>query len=224
MSEEKQSILGKFGNIFVKDVPDEPDPKGLPPLASAPQPAVAATFPSTRSVDPALAKRLDDAASTQLSGSMEKVAGSYGEFLANMEVLAEAVPDEGLRLKAALKMLAKKGVVPSKVLSDADACLGALEEENRTFKAATQDQIDQKVGSKRKTVEQLKAAQASKRAQIVALEADISSLNDQQAALAADIKAEEDNIIVVQDRFSYVFTSMRASLTSQRAHIAAQGT
>lgn len=222
MSEEK-SVMGKIGNLFYREVEDEADKKD-PPIAPAPSPAMAPPPRSTIAVDPARAKQLDDAASAQLSASMEKSAGSYSDFLSNMDALSEAVPDEAQRIRATVKVLGKKGVTVAKLLNDVDACLGALEAENRTFKAATQDQIDQKVGSRRKTVEQLAAAQAAKQAQIAALQADISSLDAQQSSMAADIKAEEDNITVVQDRFSYVFTSMRASLTAQRARIASQGT
>jgi chromosome segregation ATPase len=227
MSEDK-SIFGKIGNMFVRDVEDDPVPTNLPPVASAPSagfsPPVTPLPPSAMALDPEKAKQLDAAASAQLSSSVEKASGSYAEFLANMEVLAEAVPDEGQRLRAAVKMLGKKGVTIARLLNDVDACLGALEEENRTFKLATQDQIDQKVGSKRKAVEQLKASMDAKQAQISALQAEIAALNGQRSTAAADIKAEEDNITVVQDRFSFVFTNMRASLTAQRARIAAQGT
>lgn len=222
----KESFGKGLLNIFAPEVPDEaaPDP-ALPapavvPVLAAPSYAPA---PSVPSVDPTYAKQLDDAATAQLSAAMEKVAGAYAEFVINMEVLAEAVPDESARIKAVLKLLTKKGVSPVKLLSDVDACLGALEEENRIFKAATQEQIDQKVGAKRKVVEQLLADIASKQSQITALQNDIAVLTAKQGAAASEIKSEEDNIAVVRDRFSYVFTNMRASLTSQRARLAAQG-
>jgi chromosome segregation ATPase len=227
MSDKNKSILGKVGSFFVEEVPDEKPQDGLPPPAqSTMQSSVPPFAPSVTSavpVDPERAKQLDDAAMAQLSAAMEKVAGSYAEFSTDMEVLAEAVPDENLRLKAAVKMLGKKGVTVSKILSDVDACLGALESENRTFKAATQEQIDQRVGSKRKAVEQLKTDIAAKQAQITALQNDIAALQGKLGTAASEIKSEEDNITVVQDRFSYVFTNMRASLTAQRARIA-QGT
>lgn len=224
MSEDKKrGLLGRIGDVFAPEVGDEVDPKDLPPVASLPARSAVA-FPSSVTVDPARAKQLDDAATAQLSSAMEKVAGSYADLTTDMDVLVEAVPDEGLRLKAAMKMLSKKGITMAKLLGDVDACLGALEAENRTFKAATQDQIDQKVGSKRKAVEQTKASMSAKQAQIVAIQADLVALGEQLSATAADVKAEEDNITVVQDRFSYVFTNMRASLTAQRARIAAQGT
>lgn len=228
MSDKNKSILGKVGSFFVGEVDDEVSKHdGLPPPApSAMQANVPPFAPSVASavpVDPALARQLDDAATAQLSDAMGKVAGSYAEFSTNMEVLAEAVPDENMRLKAAVKMLGKKGVTVPKILSDVDACLGALESENRTFKAATQEQIDQKVGAKRKAVEQLKTDIAAKQAQITALQNDISALQGKLGTAASEIKAEEDNITVVQDRFSYVFTNMKASLTAQRARIA-QGT
>jgi hypothetical protein len=52
---------------------------------------------------------------------------------------------------------------------------------------------------------------------------EINALNAKQGSAASEIKAEEDNISVVRDRFSYVFTTMMASLKSQRARLAAQG-
>lgn len=227
MSDKNKSILGKVGGFFMEEVPDEKPADGLPPPAQSTMqsgvPPFAPSVVSAAPVDPVRAKQLDDAAAAQLSAAMERVAGSYAEFSTDMEVLAEAVPDENLRLKAAVKMLGKKGVTVPKILSDVDACLGALESENRTFKAATQEQIDQRVGSKRKAVEQLKADIASKQAQISALQNDIVALQGKLGTTASEIKAEEDNITVVQDRFSYVFTNMRASLTAQRARIA-QGT
>ncbi len=221
-----KSLFSKAADLFAPEVPDEvaPDP-ALPPPAGVSAAAIPSYVPapSVPAVDPAYAKQLDDAATAKLSAAMEKVAGAYAEFVINMEVLAEAVPDEGARIKAVMKLLTKKGVNPVKLLSDVDACLGALEEENRVFKTDTQGQIDQKVGSKRKTVEKLRADIASKQAQISALQTDIAALTDMQGSAASEIKDEEDNIAVVRDRFSYIFTTMRASLTSQRARLAAQG-
>ncbi len=223
-SDISKSILGKVGRFFTEEVDDGPPKQdGLPPPApSSMQSSVPLSAPSV-SVDPERAKQLDGAAAAQLSSAMERTAGSYAEFSSNMEVLAEAIPDEGLRLRAAVKMLGKKGVTVAKILSDVDACLGALESENRTFRAATQEQIDQRVGSKRKAVEQLKADIAAKQSQIAALQSDIASLQGRLGTAASEIKSEEDNITVVQDRFTYVYTNMKASLAAQRARIA-QGT
>ncbi len=220
-----KSLLGGVVNFFTETVPDgtTPDPS-LPPPASLPV-TVATSYapaPAAPAVDPSYAKRLA-AAAGQLSAAMEKVAGSYSEFVVNMEVLAEAVPDEGARVKAVMKLLVKKGGNLIKLLSDVDACLGALEEENRVFKATTQEQVDQKVGSKRQAVERFKAEIASKKSQISALENEIAALTMKEGSAVSEIKAEEDNIAVVRDRFSYVFTTMRASLTSQRARLASQG-
>lgn len=228
MNDKNRGILSKVGNFFSEEVPDERPPDGLPPVASSAMqssvpPSPLAPPPSSVSVDPERAKQLDAAAADQLSAAMGKVAGSYAEFSADMDVLSEAVPDEGLRLKAAVKMLGKKGVTVAKILNDVDACLGALESENRTFRAATQDQIEQRVGTKRKAVEKIKADIVAKQAQIAALQNDITSVQASLGASIADIKSEEDNITVVQDRFTYVYTTMKASLTAQRARIAAQG-
>jgi hypothetical protein len=185
---------GVLGEIFAPEVPDEVEasPVSLPPPAGAPvsAPPSYVPGPSVPAVDPAYARQLDEAATGQLSAAMEKVAGSYAEFVTNMEVLAEAVPDEGAQVKAVMKLLAKKGVNPLKLLSDVDACLGALEEENRVFKAATQDQIDQKVGAKRKAVEQLKADIVAKQAAITAMQNEINALNAKQGSAASH--AERD--------------------------------
>ncbi len=218
MTEKRKGLLGAVGSFFVEEVPDDPQtmpPPSPPPVASAPF-----APPITPSIDPERAKKLDEAAASQLSASMEKAAGSYAELTSNMEVLAEAIPDEGQRMKAAMKMLAKKGVHPEKVLSDIDACLGALEAESRTFQDATKDQIEQRVGSKRKALEQTKEQVAAKQGQIVAIQNEIAALQASILSAASDIASEEENINVVQTRFTGVYNRMKASLAAQRAKIA----
>jgi len=218
----KTGVLGAVRNILFEQVPDE-KPEEQPAQAPAghqPQAPVSGYGMPAPSIDPSRAQQLDEAATQQLRTSMSACYGSYGEFLSNMEVLADVVPDEGQRMKAAMKMLGKKGVGVAKVLSDVDACLGALESENRSFRDTCQSQVEQRVGSKRKALEQIKADIAAKQNQIAAIQGEIATLQASVLSSALEIKAEEDNIAVVQERFTGVYNNMKSAIAAQRAKIA----
>ncbi len=74
--------------------------------------------------------------------------GALNGFMASMESLAQFIPDEGTRAKAALATLASQGVSHQAIASQIETVLGSLKNEEERFEQAKQQRIQSEVTAK----------------------------------------------------------------------------
>ena len=203
---------------------------GVPPLnvqvpAGTFPPAVTVVAPvqATPELQARLAE-LDRAAKDRLIQVMAEDGAPLVEELSDtLETLADAIPDEGARFKAALKLMVKKGSPIGAVLGDLDKCLGVLDQNFRTFETDTKGQLDQRVGTKVKAVQDIDGLIKAKGDQITALQNEIAELTLKRNEQQAGITVEQQKIAQVQERFGMVYRAIRTQVETQRAKVAQYG-
>ncbi len=212
-------FLASLRSAFIAE--DEPSPQEeTAPAKPVPRPEPVAAVPSpSPAQDPELIRKIDEQAMARLQGPVEAVAGTYAEFMASMEALAEAVPDMGQRQRAVIKLMTKKKIPLPKILSDLDACIGALEQEGRTFRSESEKHVEKKVGGLKAESESISSTIAAKEAQLAALQAELSALRSSKSAKDADVRAAEDMAATVQARFTVVYNGTHAAMTAQRKQV-----
>lgn len=221
MSEEKSGGFFSTLKSFVVTEDEKAEPAEAPshtitpisPLPKAPPP------PSLADADPELIKKIDERATAQLQAPVEKVAGTYAEFMASMDALSEAVPDMNARQKAVIKLMMKKNIPLAKILSDLDACIGALEEEGRTFRNVSEDHLTKKIGGMEQEAEKIEQSISEKSAMVSKLEAEIAALRATKDSRVLGIQSAKSDANLVQSRFTSIYNSTHAAMTSQRKQI-----
>jgi hypothetical protein len=223
-------LLAKAGLAEVK----EETPPGIPPTAPlqappgyAPASRVQPGFSSSPQVvpaDPELTQRLakiDSMVRDRLTSAIDKAGVlALKELGDTLDTLADAIPDEGARLKAAIKLVSKK-YSSGALLQDIDKCIGVLEESDRIFAEESKVQSEKTVGGKTRLVEELTTAIAQKEQQISILRQEIVSATAQRDTEASSIAGEQTKIALVQERFRSAYQAIRTTLESQRAKITA---
>lgn len=195
---------------------DEPEAAPAPQARPAP---VAATSSPPASADPELIRKIDERTTNQLQAPIEKVAGTYAEFMASMDALSDAVPDMAARQQAVIKLMTKKKIPLTQILSDLDACVGALEEEGRTFRKVSEDHLTKNIGGMKQESSSFDSSIAAKEAQVAAVQSEIAALRAKKASKESDIKNSESEAQLVQSRFSIIYGSIHSAMASQRKQI-----
>lgn len=227
MSTEKEKNDGFFGAIRAaflhEDEPaPSPDDRGSPEFVARPipvRPPAAAPPSSLPDQDPDVVRMIDEQTLARLQAPVEAVAGSYAEFMASMDALAEAVPDLDLRQKAVIKLMTKKKIPLPKILNDLDACIGALEKEGRTFRDESESHVSKKVGGLKLEAESISASISAKAAQVSALEGEIAGLRAKKDAKDQEVLSAEKKAALVQSRFNIVYNSTHSAMTAQRKQV-----
>jgi len=211
---EKKSIWASVKGAFVEEVPEgHPEaPTGTP----APQHVES---------HPAIIHSVDDgAARKRLEAAIESSAPpGYVELQDTLSTLADSIPDESARWKAAMKLAAKHGHSVEILLGDFDKCIGILEQKGREFEDETQAQLKRKVGGRQATIESLDTQIKTKHEQIQQLQSDISRLSEQRDAESAALTADEQKITSVKEGFVAAYQVVHAQLTDRRNKLATFG-
>lgn len=164
-------------------------------------------------MDPARAKELDDRARSIIIEALKNDNAPLVEEISDsIDTLAEAIADEGMRFRTALKMFIKQGHSVAVVLSDFDKCLGALDETKRTFESNMKTALDTQVGAKIRAVETLNG-------EIAVLQATLNEKIARRDQEQAGITTEQTKITQGQSRFSVVYTNIRRDIEQKRANI-----
>jgi len=224
MSTEKEKEKGGFFNVikstFLHEEEESPSPapaEDEAPRHAAPRPAPPP--PARTAHDPDVVRKIDEQATAQLQAPVEAVAGTYAEFMASMEALAEAVPDVAQRQKAVIKLMTKKKIPLPRILNDLDACIGALEQEGRTFRSESEKHMTRKVGGLKQEVEAIGASMSAKQAQIASLEAELAALRTSKDVKENEVRSAESHAALVQERFNIIYSSTHAAMTAQRKQV-----
>lgn len=223
--------LSWLKGVFVEQVPDDGPPAAqpapTPTPAAAPLPGMmAAAVPppvAVPSPDIERIRALDSTAQKTFIDALEKDdAPLFEELSGTLESLREAIPDEGARIKAALKLLAKKATV-MQIITDYDKSVGTLESTFREFEKDSKRQADARVGSKRQAVESYGQQIQTLNQQLETLRTQIADLVAKRDAEQSGIATEEAKVALVQQRFELAFNTLRNEIQSQRAKIAQYG-
>lgn len=222
------SIWNKLGEAAASLGLAEKVQDGAAAVPGAPQPTNGSTSPaipavvraSQPPVDEGRIAKIDQQVRNRLVTAMQNDGAPLVESLSDtLDTLAEAVPDEGLRYKAALKLLTKNGHPVDAILNDFDKCLGALDESQRTFEADNAAQLDAKVGSKQRAVVEYDTKIKEKEATVASIQAEIASLRTKRDEEQSSISGEQQNIALVESRFKINHQNIREAIVSQRTKV-----
>lgn len=180
---------------------------GIPGLPSTPAPALPVTFPT------AIPNGTSDANLTAtFVGKLREKFGTapsaalLTQFTSTLESLAEAIPEEGSRFRAALKVLAKQNGVTSDQLTDAfNGLLSVLDSEAGKFSALVDKQKSQEVDARDTQVQQINA-------QIEGKNKEIEALMSQRDGIAMDIVAAKTKLGAATASFEGAVSSLKAEV------------
>ena len=144
---------------------------------------------------------------------------SYLKFKQSLAALAELGMDEATAFKSAFATASTMGVTQEKLLQTANTCHRTLEKEKIEFDKALQNQLHQRVDSKRKEIDQMKDKIAEYRRQIEELEAKIEK-SQHTIDNADNIIAEaKQKILDTQKSFENTYQSLTQQIQNDITNI-----
>lgn len=220
MTESKsKGIWGAIKGAIVEETPEAAPAQGqsAPPPVPVPQ---SVAPPPQRVSKP----EVDQEARKRLEASITKAAPpGYVEIMDTVATLADSIPDEGARFRAALKLAAKRGHSLDDLLGDMDKCIGVLEGKKRQFEEETSHQMEAKVVARQKAISGLDEQIRAKQDQMTALQREVSELSEQRGTEAAAITSETANITAVRESFSAAYEVVYAQLQERRQKVSTYG-
>lgn len=219
---EKIGLLETVGEGAAEDGPGQDAPGDGSPEPARERPVRAPGAPSVP--DPSRDAALDSSAREQLLAAVrESGTGLHHEMEDLLSTLAETIPDEGARYKTAVRILVKKGSPVEALLSDVDACVGALQAKRREFESELADQVRQKVDARRQASKDLEARAADLRLQVERLQKDIESVESERASALRAAESESAALERVRQRFELVYADVQRSLELRKQKIVEYG-
>lgn len=162
-----------------------PVPGTMPPQVGVAVPGGAAPSAVSFGVDPNMV--------TDIKKLIARRPTPYTTLRENADAMAEALPDETSRIRAAFAMLKKSGTPAAQVISSIDLHVRDIEGEKQNFAQAGKQAVDRKAGALRSEAEQLLGANKSDEATITQLQQQIQQLQSrslERAATAASKQTE----------------------------------
>lgn len=162
-----------------------PVPGAMPPQVGVAVPGGAAPSAVSFGVDPNMV--------TDIKKLIARRPTPYTTLRENADAMAEALPDETSRIRAAFAMLKKSGTPAAQVISSIDLHVRDIEGEKQNFAQAGKQAVDRKAGALRSEAEQLLGANKSDEATITQLQQQIQQLQSrslERAATAASKQTE----------------------------------
>ncbi len=212
----KKGLFGSIGSALksavFEEVPDAPPSAQVAPQRAAAPPPVVVKRPVV-TVAPAAAAAIDPEVRKLLDRDVQLAAHpAYTEFIKISDSLAAILPDEELRIKAALAAIKANGMTTENILVDIEECFAALDKKTADVaKAAAKERTD-RVGGRENELKRINETLDKLTAQIAELEA-------QKDKLADEIVAETDQIEQAELRFEATVDAYRAELTDKKNKI-----
>jgi len=216
---------GLKGAIFTDD-DEKPDKSAAPPPSNGKAAATLVVAPHAASPPTGGGAAPDPAIRAVLDRDVQIAAApALTAFDAMCQELADVIPDEGMRTKAALKSILKHDPTHdlAAVLKDVDECLEALDKKSREKQEAMKAAIESRVGKRQQALVDIATSAADKRAKIIALEKEIAELEVRKNSEAAAIETERAEIERTASSFDATVAAYRAELTAKRLKIVSQG-
>lgn len=222
MSSEKHSFWDSVKGLVVEDVPD----KGAQPEAvqPAPSPMAARKTPLPAAPPMVVSPAIDQAARQRLQSVVAAGAPpGYNEITDLVVTLADSIPDEATRFRAAIKITTKHGYPLDALLGAVDHCIGVLEAQGRAFEEETGRQTAAKVGSRQARISNLSETIRTKQDQISALQQEMVQLERERQTESDAISAETAKINMVSQGFTMAFHDVKTELDTLRSKIDTYG-
>mgnify|MGYP003582222623 CR=1 FL=1 len=184
-------------DFFKKHIWDDGDDKKSPPAAGA-APPVAGNAPpqagvaapggvapsvSTFGVDPAMV--------ADVKKLIERRPTPYTNLRETADAMAEALPDETTRVRAAFAMMKKSGTQAAQVVSSIDLHVRDIEGEKTSFATSAKQAVERKAGGLRAEADQLINANKSDEQSIAQLQQQIQQLQARSLERAATASAKQ---------------------------------
>lgn len=225
---EKKSFLGNFvGSIksaLVEEVPEKREEATTVPEVPAARPAPNPALAQRNTPLPPPPAVIDQTVRNKLA---EAVAGSappgYAELHANISALAEDMPDENARFRAAVKLAIKKGHSVPALLGDVDKCVGILEAKKAEFEKASSVQVEKNVRSRQTEAGGIEANINAKMFEIERLQREVQEATAKRAQLLLDAENEAWRLEAIKTGFVAAYESVKKEILDLRNKIEAQG-
>lgn len=211
-------VFGFIKDAFVESVPDAGQ-QGAPPPAAVPTgPAPSSVFPQ-RSVTVALTPA-DSKAKARLEAALvSSMPAVYSAFNEQLSLLAEVIPDENLRVKAALK-------TSKTSIEQLTTALDSMAQTLQGAKAEFDKGFEEKKG---KTLSLLQAAIATTDAtildreqQIAKLQQEIEGLHSQRLVDAEKVQSEERRLTNIRAGFDAAYAETMGNVVAQKTRLLSQ--
>lgn len=173
----------------------------------------AASAPVTVTADPNLAQQMRDKLREKFAAS--PYSGILTQFAATLESLAEAIPEEGNRFRAAMKVLAKQtNLTPEQLTAAYESLLQVLDGEAGKFQQSVGQMQAKEVEAREQQVQQINQSIESKNKEI-------QGLMQQRDQIATDIIGAKQTIGAKVASFDGAVNSLKAEVndTLQRLRI-----
>ncbi|MEY4723286.1 MAG: hypothetical protein RLZZ324_799 [Candidatus Parcubacteria bacterium] len=152
----------------------------------------------------------------------EAAKPAYSAFLLTMANLADVIPDEATRIKAAIRTL-PAGTDYDQLLVDVDECLESLEEQERKADTSAEASIARRIGTLEQQLQQTEATTKAKREQIAALqreiaeaEAGVKDVRDTIDTTRAEIEGTRRDIAATAAAMRRELNDIKAKLLNQQ--------
>ncbi len=207
--------LKSLRSIFYEDDPVAGTPTA--PVATAP---VISNTPSVPVPDAAETAALDQKLHGLLMTALTTAdIGAYRALDDMLDSLTDVVPDETIRYKKALEILAKQGHTLPLILEDIDKAIGALEESSRDFEATQKSQFQKSVGTLHQTVDDLTASIVAKQGQAAKLNQEVVEMTQRRSQASGSISTAQAEIDHVGGRYTAVYQTIMKEVQTQRAAV-----
>lgn len=144
----------------------------------------------------------------------------YREFLVQLEVLADVVPDENVRIQKALQSVEKMLHIDARqIVTAIQDRLDLLNQEKARFENGLSDELHEHIESNTKAVEDLGKQIAANDTELVRLKNEQARLGQDQQTAQSEIRRVQSEGEQVRIRYNSAFQPLQASLTAVLAKI-----
>ena len=185
-----------MSNWFKKHIYDDGSgDKPAAPVAGVAPPAVGNAPPQVGVLSggsaPTITFGIDPAMVADVKKLIQRRPTPYTTLRENADAMAEALPDETSRIRAAFAMLKKSGTPAVQVISSIDLHVRDIEGEKANFSQAGQQAVERKAGALRAEAEQLLGANKADEASIAQLQQQIQQLQSRSIERATTASAKQ---------------------------------
>ena len=158
---------------------------------------------------------------TELKATLDRAATpGYQEFSAQMEVLADVVPDESTRIQKALMSVNRMlHIGVPQIVASIQERLDLLNQEKAKFENELRNEIREHVDSNTKALDDLKTALVKNETELARLKAEQTRLAQEEQAARNAVQKVQGEGEQVRARFNSAYQPLQSSLTSVLAKI-----
>lgn len=182
-----------------------------PPVTAKPGAAAPAPAQVVGNIDPTIRATIEK--------SYTRPESPLARFSGGLKALDGIIPDQGMRVKAALATLTSQGTTPAVIIADIDRALGIVATKKREAEEASELEIKSSVETREQEVQRISSDIDAKGREIAQLQQDIAKLREAQGATSREIDSERTRINLIRATFDTTADAISRELTSQKATI-----